>query len=120
MFHLLFLKAKVAASKQDNPNWHEAMTGEFADEFWNAACDKIEALEGLEAWEVIEEEEGMNIIDSTWAFGLKRFPHGLIKKFKTRFCERGDQQLEGIDLLPVMGANIVNANCRTPNCSRVH
>ena len=28
---------------------------------------------------------------------MKRFPGGLIKKFKARFCARGDQQLEGVD-----------------------
>ena len=38
-----------------------------------------------------------DVIDSTWAFKLKRYPDGLIKKFKARFCARGDQQIEGID-----------------------
>ena len=39
----------------------------------------------------------MNIINSTWAFKCKRYPDGLIKKFKARFYARGDQQLQGID-----------------------
>ena len=39
----------------------------------------------------------MNVLKSTWAFKLKRYPDGLIKKFKARFCARGDMQLEGID-----------------------
>jgi len=39
----------------------------------------------------------MNIINSTWAYKCKRYPDGLIKKFKARFCARGDQQLHGID-----------------------
>ena len=39
----------------------------------------------------------MNVIDSTWAFKLKRYPDGLVKKFKARFCARGDQQIEGVD-----------------------
>eukprot|EP00956_Cyclotella_meneghiniana_P031971 scaffold85836_cov36-Cyclotella_meneghiniana.AAC.1 len=40
----------------------------------------------------------MNVIDSIWAFKLKRFPDGMVKKFKARFCARGDQeQLEGVD-----------------------
>ncbi len=38
-----------------------------------------------------------NVIESTWAFKLKRYPDGLAKKFKRRFCAWGDQQLEGID-----------------------
>lgn len=37
------------------------------------------------------------MIDSVWAIKLKRFPNGMVKKFKARFCARGDQQLEGVD-----------------------
>ena len=40
--HPLFLKAKSAASKEDNPNWWEAMQGQFADEYWKAAVTEIE------------------------------------------------------------------------------
>ena len=38
-----------------------------------------------------------HVIPSTWAFKCKRYPDGYIKKFKERFCARGDKQLEGID-----------------------
>ena len=40
----------------------------------------------------------MNVIDSIWAFKLKCFPDGLIKKLKARFCARSNQQLQGINL----------------------
>jgi hypothetical protein len=95
--HPLFLKAKSAASKEDNPNWWQAMNGPFAEDFWQAAVKEIETLESMGAWEVVDEEPGMNVIDSTWAFKIKRFPDGLIKKFKARFCARGDQQIENVD-----------------------
>ncbi len=95
--HPLFLKAKAAASKEDNPNWHDATTGDFADEYWEAMRVEIKTLESMGAWEVVEREEDMNVIRSTWAFKCKRYPDGLIKKFKARFCARGDMQLEGID-----------------------
>jgi hypothetical protein len=39
----------------------------------------------------------MNVLPSTWAFKIKRYPDGLIKKFKARFCARGDKQIEGVD-----------------------
>ena len=39
----------------------------------------------------------MTVSDSIWAFKLKRFSDGLIKKVKARFCARGDQQLQDID-----------------------
>ena len=43
------------------------------------------------------DDSTMNVIDSIRAIKLKRFPDGKAKKFKARFCVRGDQQLEGID-----------------------
>eukprot|EP00956_Cyclotella_meneghiniana_P012674 scaffold18024_cov31-Cyclotella_meneghiniana.AAC.1 len=39
----------------------------------------------------------MNVLPSKWALKLKRFPDGLVKKFKARFCVRGDRQIEGVD-----------------------
>jgi hypothetical protein len=39
----------------------------------------------------------MNILPSTWAFKIKRFPDDTVKKFKAQFCARGDHQKEGID-----------------------
>jgi hypothetical protein len=38
----------------------------------------------------------MNVMSSTWAIKCKRYPDGMIKKFKAGFCAPGDQQLEGI------------------------
>ena len=95
--HPLFLKAKSAASKEDNPNFWQAMNGPFADEFHKAAVKELETLESMDAWDIVDETPDMNVIDSTWAFKIKRFPDGLIKKFKARFCARGDQQIEGVD-----------------------
>ena len=69
----------------------------FADEYWKAAFKEIQILEEMNAWDVVDIPDGKNVIESTWAFKLKRFPDGLVKKFKARFCAQGDQQLEGID-----------------------
>ena len=86
------------ANAEDNPNWHQAMNGPFKDGFWEATKVEINTLENeMNAWEVVDIEEWMNILDSTWAFKVKRNPAGEIKKLKARFCARGDQQLEGID-----------------------
>ena len=51
----------------------------------------------MEAWGAVDRPEEMKILEGIWAFKLKRFPDGMIKKFKARHCVRGDQQLEGID-----------------------
>ncbi len=97
--HPLFLKAHSTASKSDNPSWKEATQGKFADEYWKAMELEIATLEARGAWEVLENDsETMpDVIQSTWAFKCKRFPDGLIKKFKARFCARCDMQLEGVD-----------------------
>jgi hypothetical protein len=85
--HPLFLKARAEASKEDNPSLKQAMSEPFKEEFWKAAVKEIETLE----------EMGANVIDSISAFKIKRYPDGVVKKFKARFCARGDQQLEGVD-----------------------
>ena len=51
----------------------------------------------MNAWEVVDHTEEMNVLQSTWAFKVKRFPDELIESFKTQFCARGDQQIEDID-----------------------
>ncbi len=95
--HPFFLKAKSKASKEDNPNWKQAMNGPFSAEYWKAAVKEFDTLQGMDAWDIVDRTDDMNVIDSIWAFKCKRYPDGLIKKFKARFCARGDQQLEGID-----------------------
>ncbi len=95
--HSLFLKAKLAASKDENPNWRDVMESPFKEEFWKAVCIEVETLEGMDSWDVVDHTDDMNILQSIWAFKIKCFPDGLIKKFKAYFCACGYQQLEGID-----------------------
>ncbi len=54
LVHPLFLKAKAEASKADYPNWKQAMSGPFADEFWKAAVKEYPTLEGMDAWEIVD------------------------------------------------------------------
>ena len=58
------------------------MNGLFKEEYWKAAVMEIETLEGMEAWEVVDRVEGMNVIDYIWSFKLKRYPDVTSKKFK--------------------------------------
>jgi hypothetical protein len=36
-----------------------------------------------------DQDEAPNVIDSIWAFKLKRFPDGMVKKSKVRFRKKG-------------------------------
>ena len=47
-----------------------------------AAIKEIKPLEDMDAWDIVDKEKGMNILDSIWAFKIKCYPDGLIKKFK--------------------------------------
>ena len=94
----MFLKARALASKEDNTNLWEATSGPFSDEYWKSACTDIGTLDKMGAWDMIDRTDDMHFIDSKWDFKLKRSPQGLINKSKARFCARGDQQLENVDL----------------------
>ena len=91
------LLAKTSASSADNPTWEQAMKRPFAEDYWKAAEAEVKILEKIRAWTVVEQDEAQNILPGTWAFKCKQYPDGSIKKFKARFCARGDRQKEGID-----------------------
>jgi hypothetical protein len=54
-------------------------------------------LEGMDAWEIVDQPLCAKILDIIWAFKIKRFPDGLIKGLKGCVCARGDQQEEEVD-----------------------
>ena len=94
------LKAKACKSDPNNPLWSQAMNSADADKWCEAMSIEMETLEiDLKAWKLVKREPWMKVFPCTWAFCIKRFPDGLIKKFKARFCVRGDCQTEGVDFL---------------------
>eukprot|EP00804_Cyclotella_cryptica_P018088 CCRYP_017613-RA/>CCRYP_017613-RA protein AED:0.31 eAED:0.29 QI:0/0/0/1/0/0.5/2/0/495 len=96
--HPRALKAKAAKSDADNPTWSQAMNSPDADKWLEAMEEELTTLErDLAAWDLVPREPWMHVLPSTWAFCIKRFPNGLVKKFKARFCVCGDCQKEGVD-----------------------
>ena len=89
----------VASSKQNNPDifsYDEAMSSEHRLQWIEAAIAEIVALEKFGCWiEVPIEEATTKVLPGTWVFRVKRAPDGSFKKFKARYCIRGDLQ-EGI------------------------
>ncbi len=94
-YHPLALAAK--ASDADNPRWFEATRGENSEGFWEAMHIEVQTLLSIKAFDVVPRTDDMHVVNSTWAFKIKRFPSGLVRKLKARFCVRGDQQIEGVD-----------------------
>ena len=91
------LALAARANDPDTPRWHEAMNGPDADAFWEACRTEIATLEKMNVWEVVPQEPWMKVVKSTWAFKVKRFPSGEVRKVKSRFCVRGDTETHGVD-----------------------
>ena len=54
---------------------------------------EISQLEALKCWEEVDISDAKTrITPRTWVFKIKRSPNGEIKKYKARFCCRGDLQ----------------------------
>ena len=94
--HPLMLAANSKSNQKDSPNQNQAMNGPFLKEYWESTCLKVKTFGKMKAWTVVERDVTMNVLSSTWVFKAKRYPDGLIKNFKARFCTRGDQQIEGV------------------------
>ena len=81
---------------QTNPDifdFDQAMMSEHRDHFIQAAEVEVRALEDLDCWEEIPLEMATTkVLPGTWAFRIKRAPDGTLKKFKGRYCIRGDLQ----------------------------
>ena len=93
-FNPLWLMNK--SNNKDNPTWHKAMTRPHKEGFWKTIQTEINKLKQVEVWEKISQTKDMNVLESTWAFKIKRYPNRTIRKLKARFCVRGYQQIKGV------------------------
>jgi hypothetical protein len=78
---------------------------EFVEEWRKTARKEIEQLESKGTWvEEPMENARSKILPGTWVFRRKRTPDGAIRKFKARYCVRGDLQQGVFDTYaPVVG-----------------
>ena len=63
-----------------------------------------------------EVPQGKHVIPGTWALKIKRFPGGRLRKFKGRFCARGDRQVEGVDYFEKWAPTVSWATVRILLC----
>ncbi len=47
------------------------MSKPFANEFWKAAVKENHTLEGMNAWEIVDQPLCAKILDTIWAFKIK-------------------------------------------------
>lgn len=83
----------------DTLTWNEAMTDAAHVDDWRAAALKeIRELEAKDCWEVVSKSSAKTkIIPVTWVFRRKRSPDGQFRKFKARFCVRGDLMSDDLE-----------------------
>ncbi|KAG7343789.1 reverse transcriptase RNA-dependent DNA polymerase [Nitzschia inconspicua] len=85
------------ANAEDHPDWDTAMNGPHAAGFWKACQTEYDTLVSKDVWEVVPRPKNHPVISGTWAFRIKRYPDGSMRKLKARFCARGFEQTEGVD-----------------------
>ena len=88
---------QTMANKMDTPTFTEAMNGPDSAGFLKAMELEMATLIEMETFDVIKRTSKLNVISSVWAFKVKRFPDGSVKKLKARLCARGFEQVEGRD-----------------------
>ena len=98
-WHPMALQAKKNADP-DLPGWEEAMNGPCAEGYKEAAKLEVDTLKKMHVWDEVDREPWMSVLPSTWAFRRKTFPDGSTKKFKGRFCVRGDREVAGVHFDP--------------------
>ena len=91
------LAAKKGKRDPDYPTYAETMAGPQRDTWIESQKKEIAQLERMKCWEEVDRKSvpgTASIIKSCWAFRIARLPSGEIKKFKSRFCARGDTQVD--------------------------
>ena len=84
----------------DQPPWHTAINGPQAEQWLEAAQNEISELDEKRTWTEMHKQDlppNANVLPGTWVLKVKRYPDGQFRKFKARYCVRGDKQLEGVD-----------------------
>lgn len=93
-WHPMALAAK--GNDPDLPTWNQAMNGPHAEGFWKACEKEVKTLMDMDVWETVDREDWMDVVPSTFAFRIKKYPSGLVRSLKARFCLRGDKEIENV------------------------
>ena len=97
---------KAGKKDADSPGIMEALSGPYREDFLQGMKNEIQELESHGTWTImkradiplVKQKDGTmikpKVLAGTWSFKIKRFPDGLMKKIKARFCVRGDLQTD--------------------------
>ena len=97
------LKASVIHDP-DTPRLHEAVGEDHQEEFIIAMGKDIAEIKELNTWTVVRKSsfpKGANLLLSTWAFKLKQYPYGRMRKHNAQFYAWCEKQIEGVDYFEI-------------------
>jgi hypothetical protein len=84
---------KAAVSDPDTLTYDQAVRSPQVKEWREAALKEITDLSSKGTWEEVPKSQAQGtILPGTWVFKLKRSPDGTPRKYKARYCVRGDLQ----------------------------
>jgi hypothetical protein len=84
---ILAVRSSASKYNEDNPSWDTATKGPFQAEFWQAMYVELNTwVNKFKCWDLVPCLHHMNVLPSTWAFKIKHFPDGSVKKFKALLC----------------------------------
>ena len=99
-WHPYSFTAQLGVKDESNLAYNDILRGSSSERaLWQDDMVKeLKYLGKIGYFKMIKRPGGANILYSTWAFRRKRYPEGSLKKYKAKFCMRGDQQVDGVDV----------------------
>jgi hypothetical protein len=89
--------SNLTADINEPSNVHEAVNGEYSNEWKNAMRSEYNSLLKNNTWELVPPPENKNVIGSKWVYKVKRNADGSVERFKARLVAQGYAQSQGID-----------------------
>ena len=105
---------KNERDKEPDPkSRREALRSPYASEWIQAEVDEMAKMHEHGVVEFVPYEEGMNVIDTKFAYKNKRDKYLRHERFKARWCCRGDQEIVTDDSMDSYAATLRMVSLRT-------
>lgn len=88
---------KVATHDTNPHNYHEAVSGDDAEQWYKGMAEEMTNHEVNGTWTPIYLPAGQKSIGSQWVFKVKHLPNGIIDHFKVHMVAQGFSQCPGIN-----------------------
>jgi len=95
--------------ESDSATCKEAMSGPHAEQWKEAALEKMNVHHSNGTWDLVELPSGKKAIGSKWVFQIKRNADSSIEQFKARIVAKGFSQRPGFDYLETYASTLHSA-----------